>query len=499
MSDTTLNGRLLAKPWCLWLTTASIFITEDDLQLNRIKPTATEKTPQSPTADGIVYSRRRGICPTNPPFVHVPIEDYAPLVGEEKMERLRRAVAGVKGIKILELNSTPLGGGVAEMLLSSVPFLNQLGVDDEWRVIRGSGPFFEVTKCIHNMLQGKGGCFTSDMERIYFETLAENSNGTVLDYEPDVVIAHDPQPLGLAPSLRASMNNEGKWVWRCHIDMDEDSLRANSDLERFMDYWVESYDSAIFSAAQYIICRWPLPKFIIPPFIDPLSEKNRELTPAEILSVLEKHEIEPSVPIIAQIGRFDPWKGILNTIEVYKLVKENTPCQLVLAGGTAADDPEGAVILHEVRQKAKRDPGVHILNLPPTSSLEINAIQRASRVILQPSIREGFGLTVTEAMWKRKPVIASPIGGIALQLRDGEYGYFYTNPRESAEKVVYLLTHPQAADLMGKRSREYVREHFLLPDRIADCLKAVRMLMETSPDRDSIISFHSWHKLDKRK
>ncbi|MFC1913839.1 glycosyltransferase [Chloroflexota bacterium] len=459
----------------------------------------TEKAPQVPLADGTVYSRRKGVCPSAPPFVNVPIDDYTPLVGEPKMERLREAVEGVRGLKILELNSTPLGGGVAEMLLSSVPFLNRLGVDDEWRVIRGSRPFFEVTKCIHNMLQGKGGCFTSDMERIYFETLAENGNGTALDYEPDVVIAHDPQPLGLAPSLRAKQTNESKWFWRCHIDMDEDSLRSNPDLERFMDYWVENYDGAIFSAAQYIICRWPLPKFIIPPFIDPLSEKNRELTPAEILSVLEEHHIDHKIPIVAQIGRFDPWKGITSTIDVYNLVKEEVPCQLVLAGGTAADDPEGAVILHEIRQKVKKDPQVHILNLPPTSSLAINAIQRASRVILQPSTREGFGLTVTEGLWKGKPMIASPIGGIGLQLRDGEYGYFYNNPKESAEKVVYLLAHPQAADLMGRRGREYVREHFLLPDRMADVLKAVKMMVKTKIDNDSIISFHSWHKLDKRK
>ncbi|MFH1650555.1 MAG: glycosyltransferase [Chloroflexota bacterium] len=469
------------------------------MQQNKVAQPPAAAAPPPLRADGVVYSRRKGICPETLPFGSAPVADYTPLVGEAKMERLYRAAEAVQGVRILELNSTSLGGGVAEMFLSSVPFLNRLGVDDEWRIIHGSGPFFEVTKCIHNMLQGKGGCFTADMERIYFETLGGNGHGNILDSEPDVVIVHDPQPMGLAAGLRSRQTRDVKWLWRCHIDMDEETLRANADLERFMDYWLESYDGAMFSAAQYIICRWPLPKFIVPPFIDPLSEKNRELTPAEILSVLAEHEIDPAVPIISQIGRFDPWKGITSTIEVYQMVRQSVPCQLVLAGGTAADDPEGAVVLHEVRQKVKKDPMVHILNLPPTAALTINAIQRASRVILQPSTREGFGLTVTEALWKHKPVVASPIGGISLQLRDGEYGYFYSNPRESAEKVIYLLTNPQAADLMGRRGREYVREHFLMPDRLADHLKAVRMLREATLDRDSIVSFHSWHKLDKRR
>jgi len=453
----------------------------------------------SPSEEGIMYSQRKGICPTAPPFMSMPVENYIPLVGEGKIERLMRVAEELKGVKILELNSTGIGGGVAEMLLSSVPFINQLGVDDEWRVIRGSSPFYEVTKCIHNMLQGKGGYFTSEMERIYLENLATNGNDTIIDYEPDVVIAHDPQPLGLSPSLREKQGNHGKWLWRCHIDMDEDSLRANPALENFMNYWIEYYDSAVFSASHYIICRWPLPKFIIPPFIDPLSDKNRELSQAEIDTVLEKYGIDPKIPIISQVGRFDPWKGINRSIEIYQQVKKSVRCQLILAGGSAADDPEGEGVLNEISRKVKGDPLVRILNLPPTASLEINAIQRASRVIMQPSIREGFGLTVTEALWKRKPVIASPIGGITLQLRDGEHGYFYTDAKHSAEQVIYLLNNPQAANLMGRRGADYIREHFLLPDRIADFLKSIHMTMETKLDHESIISFHSWHKMDKRK
>ena len=457
------------------------------------------ETIRLPLEDGTMYSKRKGICPSMPPFSAASIEDYVPIVGEERVERLEKAAERIKGLKILELNSTSLGGGVAEMLLSGIPIMNQLGVDVEWMVIRGTMPFYEATKGIHNLLQGKGGSFTSEMERVYFETLEENREAHVIDYEPDIVLVHDPQPLGLSPSLHEKETIHAKWLWRCHIDMDESTLKAHPALEDFISYLVEHYDGAIFSAAHYIICRWSFPKFIIPPYIDPLSEKNRELSQREIDAVVEKHEIDPKIPIICQIGRFDPWKGIMRTVETYRIVKKSVKCQLVLAGGTAADDPEGEAILSEIREKVKGDPDVHVLNLPPTSSLEINAIQRASQVIMQPSIKEGFGLTVTEALWKEKPVIASPVGGIALQLRDGEYGYFYSDPEDSAERIIYLLTHPKAAEFMGRRGSDYVREHFLLPNRLADYLKAVGMVQEMNLDPESIISFHSWHKLDKRR
>jgi trehalose synthase len=274
--------------------------------------------------------------------------------------------------------------------------------------------------------------------------------------------------------------------------MHEETLRGDRALEQFINSWIRHYDGVIFSAAHYIISHWPFPKFVISPFIDPLSEKNRELRQQEIEAVLEQHGIEPKIPVVSQIGRFDPWKGLTRTIETYRLVRKSVKCQLVLAGG-----PEGEEILSEICQKVKDDPDVHILNLPPTSSLEINAIQRASQVILQPSIREGFGLTVTEALWKGKPVIGSPVGGILLQLRDGEHGYFYHNPKDSAKRVIYLLTHPRVADVMGKRGTDYVRQHFLLPDRLADYLKAILMVTQMKPDPESIISFHSQHNPDR--
>lgn len=452
-----------------------------------------------PLPDGTVYSRTKGICPLTAPFSLSPLSAYERIIGTQKTDRLLAAVERVKGLKILELNSTAVGGGVAEMLHSSVPFLNELGVDDEWQVIRGSRPFYETTKAIHNLLQGRGGYFTTDMEKIYFQTLKENGSCDMSARDADIVIIHDPQPLGLVPRCYEKADKKGRWIWRCHIDMDEETLQANPTLEFFINYWVEPMDAAIFSAAQYIICRWPFPKFIIPPFIDPLSPKNRDLAHTEVEEILERYGIDASLPIICQIGRFDPWKGLDTVIEVFKKVKERTRCQLVIAGGTASDDPEGDAILAMVREHISEDPDAHILCLPPTSDIEINALQRASSVILQLSTKEGFGLTVTEALWKSRPVIASPVGGITQQVRDGEYGFFHHNFHDTVENIVYILENPNAAEMMGKKGHLYVQDHFLMPDRLADHLKAIDMVRNSPLDPDSIISFHSWHKLDKRK
>ena len=458
-----------------------------------------ETTVESPLVDGIVYSKTSGVCPCDSPFSVSPLEDYMPIIGEERMERLVGAAKMVEGLKVLELNSCAQGGGVAEMLLSSVPFLNQLGIDNEWRVIRGTEEFFEVTKCIHNILQGREGNFTSQMEKTYFRTIDDNTNGHMMDLNADIITIHDPQPLGLIPNWIRGTDRKGKWLWRCHIDMDEETLKANSTLQYFIDYWVGSVDAAIFSTAQYVICRWPFPKFIVPPYIDPLSAKNRKLTSLEIENVLSKLGIDRSLPIIAQIGRFDPWKGLDSAVDVYKRVKEKCPCQLLLAGGFASDDPEGQNIFNKISQLTKDDPDIHVICLPPTSNHEINALQRASQVILQLSIKEGFGLTVTEALWKGKPVIATPVGGITQQLRDQEYGFFHTDIGDTADNIVYLLTHPRAAELMGRRGHLYVKDHFLMPDRVTDYLKAIYTIQNSKPDPESIISFHSWHKLDKRK
>jgi trehalose synthase len=430
-----------------------------------------------PLADGTVYSKRKNCCP----FSTSPVEAYISVLGEEKMQRLETVAQHLNGLKLLEVNATTQGGGVAEMLYSSIPFLNALGIEAEWKVISGSKDFFECTKSLHNQLQGMTGSFALDMEQTYFSNLEQCARASFIDNSPDVVIVHDPQPLGLIRYLRDS---GGTWLWRCHIDMQEAALRADSSLRDFITDCIAHYDAAIFSAPQYATQFWPLPNFIISPFIDPLSEKNREMTEEEIGRVLAKYEIDPKIPIIAQIGRFDRWKGIERTIATYHLVRKERQCQLVLAGGLAADDPEGAGILARIYDETEDDEDIYILNLSLANRLqncrEINALQRAASVVMQPSTREGFGLAITEALWKGKPVIAANVGGIPLQVRDGDTGYFYETPHQSAKQVTYLLENPQAAEMIGKRGRRYVGEHFLLPHRITDFLIAIDMAVSST-------------------
>ena len=453
-----------------------------------------------PLQDGTVYSKRKDFCPFSTP----PLEAYASILSEENLARLEKAARRLKGLKLLELSATAQGGGVAEMLYSSIPFLNLLGIEAEWKTIRGNKEYFECTKHLHNLLQGMNGHFTPEMEQTYFRTLLGCANGDLIDYSPDVVIVHDPQPLGLCRYLKRARET---WLWRCHIDIEESPVEANPPLWDFITMWAEQYDATIFSAAHYIVSRWPLPKFIIPPFIDPLSEKNRELSQEEIDKVLTKYHIDPEVPIIAQVGRFDPWKGLDRTIATYRLVRKETKCQLILAGGFASDDPEGERILARIYDKTKDDKDIHVLILQLANRLEnyveVNALQRAANVIMQPSTKEGFGLVVTEALWKGKPVIAADVGAIPLQLRDGDTGYFYSTPRKTAQRVTHLLKNPRTAKIVGRRGRAYVEEHFLLPDRISDYLMAIDIAMSTGQDKkipaDSIISFHPWFKLSKRR
>jgi trehalose synthase len=450
--------------------------------------------------DGTVYSKRKNFCP----FSTSPPEAYVPILGEERIERLQKIAQRVKGLKMLTLNATAQGGGVAEMLYSAIPFLNMLGVETEWKVIHGTREYFRCTKELHNLLQGKTGSFSPECRQNYFDTIEECARQNLIDYEPDVIDVHDPQPMGLNCYLKRPGET---WLWRCHIDIDRETIENNPGLWIFLTEWAEHYDAAIFSAAQYIISQWSLPKFIIPPFIDPLSEKNKELSQGEVDKVLAKYHINPKVPIIAQIGRFDPWKGIDRTIATYRRVRKERKCQLILAGGLAADDPEGDRILARVYEDTKDDEDIHVLNLSLDNRLEnhkeVNALQRAARVIMQPSTREGFGLVITEALWKGKPVIGADVGAIPLQIRDGDTGYFYQTPRKTAKKVIYLLEKPKAAEAIGKRGREYVKQRFLLPDRIADYLMSINMVVSGAVNKEvsaeAIISFSPWFNLRKRK
>ncbi|MBE0481824.1 MAG: glycosyltransferase [Dehalococcoidia bacterium] len=452
-----------------------------------------------PQLDGTIYSARKNLRPFSVP----PLEEYTRLLGLERIERLLKAAERLKGLRILEMNATARGGGVAEMLFSAIPFMNDLGLETEWNIITGNPEYYECTKVLHNLLQGKRGFFTQDMVKTYDETINRCAAGDSSIGEADVVLIHDPQPAGLSRYVK----RPGQvWAWRCHIDIEEYILQANPGLETFISNLLEPYDAAIFTAAHYVITKWRLPKFLIPPFIDPLSEKNRDLSEAEINAVLDKYGIDRQIPTIVQVGRFDPWKGLERTIEAFKVLRKKRECQLLLAGGLAADDPEGVRVLSRIRESTKDDQDIHILNLSLEDRLEnwreVNALQRAADIIMQPSTREGFGLVITEALWKGKPVIGADVGAIPLQLRDGDTGYFYRTPRKTARIMARLLDNPAAAAAMGKNGKDYVTQHFLMPDRIADWLMAVNLLVEGRLDKeacgDAIISFHPWFKLGKR-
>jgi trehalose synthase len=265
------------------------------------------------------------------------------------------------------------------------------------------------------------------------------------------------------------------------------------------------YDAAFFSAPHYIRNSWPVPKFIIPPFIDPLSEKNRELTDKEISDVLTKHNIDASVPLIVQIGRFDPWKGIDRTIATFRRVRHQRECQLVIAGGMATDDPEGERIFNQILEETKKDKDIHVLKLPLIPRLEnyreVNALQRAASIIMQPSTKEGFGLVVTEALWKAKPIITADVGAIGMQISDGRNGFFYHNSFQAERKIIRLLSDQDLAHKIGQNGRNHVLERFLMPDRVTDYLKSIELTIDPSEHRklpmDTVVSFRSWYKLSR--
>jgi trehalose synthase len=467
---------------------------------NKLRSITMENAVLSPLPDGTVYSVRKNFCPFSTPS----LEAYASILGDKRIERLQRVRELTKNLKFLELSSTIHGGGVAEMLYSSIPFLNSMGIETDWKILNGHKEYFECTKSLHNMLQGKQEVFSLERQSCYLQTMEDAVRNHIKDYSPNVVLIHDPQPLGLVKYLKES---EETWFWRCHIDIEEENLKANPELWNFMSHFIEQYEGTIFSAAGHVVSSWPVPKFIIPPFIDPLSEKNRDLSSNEIDKVLAKYNIVPDVPIIVQIGRFDPWKGIDRTIATYRRVREMKKCQLVLAGGLATDDPEGERLLANVYSMVKNDEDIHILCLSlenrTENYVEVNALQRAASVIMQPSTKEGFGLVITEALWKRKPVIAANVGAISLQIKEGTTGFFFDGPYKTAQKIVYLLEHPKVAERVGEEGKKYVHENFLLPDRIADYLMAIYMTVygveEKNIYNECVVSFRPWFRKDRFK
>lgn len=394
------------------------------------------------------------------------LSEYAPIVGDEVVSQLERLTEVVAPRRFVHINSTRYGGGVAEILNRAVPLLNQLGLETHWQVMEGDPFFFEITKAMHNALQGNKVYFSREMINHYLEVNRENARRC--DWEADFVLVHDPQPAYMIEELRPRAKH---WVWRCHIDVSRPSLQV----WKFLRDIVRQYDASVFSMPQFAQSL-PHPQYLIHPSIDPLSEKNRELTPEEIAAVLERLGIERDKPIVLQVSRFDAFKDPLGVIQAFRLVRRHTPCKLVLAGGEATDDPEGARLFAEVQEAAHGDPDIQVLLLPPDAHHDINALQRAADVIVQKSIREGFGLTVTEAMWKGKPVIGGAVGGIVLQLQDYVTGFLVHSPEGCAFRIRYLLHRPEMAKRMGQLAREFVRQHFLITRSLRDFLTLIILL-----------------------
>jgi len=365
------------------------------------------------------------------------------------------------------VNSTAMGGGVAEMLNRLIPLLNELEVTTHWDVITGGNDFFEVTKAFHNALHGGEYVLTKEAREIFL--MYNEQNRQRIQFSEDLFVMHDPQPAGL---IRARERSGGRWIWRCHIDLSN----PHPDVWGFLRPMIEEYDAAIFSSPSFARQLATL-QYLFYPCIDPLSEKNKELEESYVQKVCDDFGIDRTRPVVTQISRFDRLKDPVGVIQAYKLAKKYVDCQLVLAGGGATDDPEGAVVLQEVMDEAGEDPDVIILNLPPWSALEINALQRASTLIVQKSLKEGFGLTVTEGLWKGKPTIAGAVGGIPTQVIHKLTGVLVHSVEGCAYQMRYLLTHPEFAAQIGKNGREHVKENFLMTTNVKRWLLLFQIML----------------------
>lgn len=401
---------------------------------------------------------------------------YEPVVGEATIRQLRQLGSRLAGIRLVHVNSTREGGGVAEILGWMVPLMRELGIEASWEVITGPPRFYEVTKSIHNGLQGLPvylGTREWSLLRDVNAAWAEEHKGVFLD--ADVVTVHDPQP---APLIEFCRNDKSKWIWRAHIDISHPHRPVWKSLRAV----VQGYDASIFSLNAFAQ-PLPHPQFLVPPSIDPLSEKNCELSPEEIDGVARSVGIDRTRPILLQVSRFDRFKDPLGVIRAYKIVRRVVPVQLVLAGGGATDDPEGYAVYQEVLEAAAGDTDIHVLLLPSDSHRMINALQRIADIAIQKSTKEGFGLTVAEAMWKGKPVIGGDTGGIRLQVSNYYTGFLVSTPEGAAHRIRFLLDHRRRLLRMGEIAHEFVLENFLLTRHLRDYLTLVIALLKAGSDR----------------
>jgi trehalose synthase len=398
------------------------------------------------------------------------LDDFHDIVGDRVLSDIYKVARSLYGLKVLQINSTYYGGGVAEMLYTLVPLMNDVGINADWRILRGTPDFFGITKEFHNAIQGDPIELTDMKKQLYQET--NEDFASYCKIEADLVHVHDPQPLPLIQFYKKSQ----PWMWRCHVDLSH----PNQPLWRFLKRFILRYNVAIVSHELYRKEDLPVDQRVIQPVIDPLSLKNKDLSPDQVHETLKKFNVPDDKPFITQISRFDKWKDPLGVIEIFKLVRKQLDCRLVLCGSMASDDPEGLTIFNQVQESAKElIAGGDVILLTVENNMLVNALQRAAAVIIQKSIREGFGLTVTEGLWKGKPVIASNVGGIPLQIRDGETGYLVepTDFQGCADRIAKIFRDPAAAEEMGKKAKEDVRSKFLITRMLLDELKLVGELV----------------------
>jgi trehalose synthase len=401
------------------------------------------------------------------------IANYAASSGADTIDALRDAASELRGLRVLHVSATPYGGGVAEILRSKIPLLRDLGVAADWKLIRGDESFFSVTKAIHDGLQGAPHALTPEEEQRYLSQSARNAEELECDTY-DVVVVHDPQPL---PLLELHGRCNARWIWRCHVDTSE----PNPQVWSFLRPFVVRYDMAVFTLGGFVPPDFPVPRVeIVPPAIDPESPKNLELGDVLSTRVLEWIGVETRRPLVAQISRFDPWKDPFGVVAAYRLMREQIgDLQLALAGSMALDDPDAWSLFRAIQDETAEDEGIHLFtNFTGVGNVEVNALQRRADVIIQKSLREGFGLVVAESLWKGTPVVAGHAGGIPLQLQDGRGGYLVDTVEECAARTLELLDDPELRRDLGAAGRELVRDRFLLPRLIADELRLYREVVD---------------------
>jgi trehalose synthase len=396
------------------------------------------------------------------------LEKYIPYIGRGDTEEIKKLARSLQGIRVLHVNSTRLGGGVAEIPNRLVPLMNDVGIQTDWKIFKADEKFFVITKKIHNLLHLESPTGLDSSEILTFLSYTYKNYALIDTDSYDVIFIHDPQPIGLI----VKKNPHQKWIWRCHIDL---STPTRSVL-RFVETFSRGYDASIFHVPEFVPEAFSVPAFIIPPSIDPLHDKNKDLEVDFIPKIVAKYGIDISRPLIVQISRFDRLKDPIGLIRAYRIVKRSIDCQLILAGSFADDDPEATQVLSEMNAAVAGDPDVIILNLPADSHMDINALQRIATVVIQKSIREGFGLVVAEAMWKGKPVIGSHVGGIRRQIINGSTGFFVYSDEGTAHRIKELIMNRDLSQRMGRNAREQVRHSFLITRHLKDYLMVIKSL-----------------------